>query len=86
LSDVPILASLQPQERAKIADVLESRTFAQGENVIVEGDVGEEFFLIESGNAVAVKKDASGREVVVKQMTQGEYFGGKSSSSVSVQC
>ncbi|RSH94546.1 hypothetical protein EHS25_004350 [Saitozyma podzolica] len=75
LSEVPILTSLQPQERAKIADVLESRTFAPGQDVIKEGDAGEEFFLIESGNAVAIKKDASGNEAVVKQLTKGDYFG-----------
>ncbi|WVQ78761.1 hypothetical protein IAT38_000852 [Cryptococcus sp. DSM 104549] len=75
LSEVQILASLQPQERAKIADVLESRTFNDGEDVIREGDAGEEFFLIESGNAVAIKKDAEGRETVVKRLGQGEYFG-----------
>jgi hypothetical protein len=45
--------------------------------VIVEGDAGEEFFLIESGNAVAIKKDANGKETVVKQMSQGDYFGGE---------
>jgi cAMP-dependent protein kinase regulator len=73
LSEVPILASLQPQERAKIADVLESRTFQEGEDVIREGDAGEEFFLIESGTAAAVK----GNETVVKQYTKGDYFGGK---------
>lgn len=75
---MPILTSLQPQERAKIADVLESRTFAPGQDVIKEGDAGEEFFLIESGNAVAIKKDASGNEAVVKQLTKGDYFGGES--------
>ncbi|ORY29514.1 cyclic nucleotide-binding-like protein [Naematelia encephala] len=75
LAEVPILASLQPQERAKIADVLESRTFTEGEAVITEGDAGEEFFLIESGSAVAIKKDASGQEIVVKQLVKGDYFG-----------
>jgi cAMP-dependent protein kinase regulator len=77
LTEVPILASLQPQERAKIADVLESRTFQEGEDVITEGDAGEEFFLIESGSAIAIKMDGSGKEVVVKQMSQGDYFGGE---------
>lgn len=75
---MPLLASLQPHERAKIADVLESRTFAEGEDVIVEGDAGEEFFLIESGVALAIKKDPStGRESVLKQMRKGDYFGGE---------
>jgi cAMP-dependent protein kinase regulator len=73
LSEVPILSSLQPQERAKIADVLESRTFVEGEDVILEGDAGEEFFLIESGTASAIKGD----DTVVKQYVKGDYFGGR---------
>lgn len=84
LSEVSILASLQPQERAKIADVLESKTFQEGEDVIKEGEAGEEFFLIESGNAVAIKKDASGQDTVVKQYTKGDYFGGAFSSRFRV--
>nr|ODN98557.1 cAMP-dependent protein kinase regulator [Cryptococcus depauperatus CBS 7855] len=75
LSEVPILASLQPQERAKIADVLESRTYTEGQDVIKQGDAGDEFFLIESGNAVAIKTDADGTETIVKRLEQGEYFG-----------
>jgi cAMP-dependent protein kinase regulator len=76
LSEVPILASLQPQERAKIADVLESRTFAEGEDVVRQGDQGEEFFLIEAGQAVAIKTQ-DGKESVVKQYHKGDYFGGE---------
>jgi cAMP-dependent protein kinase regulator len=71
---VPILASLQPQERAKIADVLESRTFTEGQDVIKEGEAGEEFFLVESGSAVAVKSGPNG-ETVVKTYGKGDYFG-----------
>jgi len=69
---------LQTQERAKIADVLESRTFEEGQNVIREGDAGEEFFLIESGTAVAVKGEPNGRETILKQLGKGDYFGGES--------
>ncbi|KAK4686892.1 cAMP-dependent protein kinase regulator, partial [Tremellales sp. Uapishka_1] len=75
LSTVSILSSLQPYERAKIADVLESQTFQEGEDVITEGDAGEEFFLIESGIALAIKRDANGKETVVKQLGKGDYFG-----------
>nr|XP_019012155.1 cAMP-dependent protein kinase regulator [Kwoniella pini CBS 10737]OCF50936.1 cAMP-dependent protein kinase regulator [Kwoniella pini CBS 10737] len=75
LSEVQILQSLQPQERAKIADVLESRTFNQGEDVIKQGEAGDEFFLIESGNAIAIKRGEDGRESVVKRYNKGDYFG-----------
>lgn len=53
--------------------MLESRTFVEGEDVIREGDAGEEFFLIESGTAAAIK----GNDTILKQYTKGDYFGGK---------
>lgn len=75
LSTVAILTSLQPSERAKIADVLESRTFEAGQDIIKEGEAGDDFFLIESGSAVAIK-NIDGKETVVKKYAKGDYFGG----------
>ena len=73
LAIVPILASLEPHERAKIADALESRTYQNGENVVTEGEVGETFFLIESGTAEVEKAGAG----VVGELGKGDYFGGE---------
>jgi cAMP-dependent protein kinase regulator len=75
LATVDILSSLKPSERAKIADVLESRTFNHGDAVIHEGDDGDEFFLVESGTAEAFKS-TNGKEVAVKTYSVGDYFGG----------
>lgn len=71
-----ILSSLKSSERAKIADVLEPRTFNEGEEVLREGEEGDEFFLIESGSAEAVK-NINGAVTVVKSMGAGDYFGGE---------
>lgn len=85
LSSVPILSSLQSAERAKIADVLESRTFEAGEDIIRKGDMGDDFFLIERGSAIAIKP-VNGQETVVKRMGRGDYFGGKLHYDVVLQC
>ncbi|GMK58579.1 hypothetical protein CspeluHIS016_0600210 [Cutaneotrichosporon spelunceum] len=74
LAAVPILSSLKAGERAKIADVLESRSFEAKQDIIREGELGDEFFLIESGAAEALKV-IDGVETVVKQMVKGDYFG-----------
>lgn len=76
LTSVPILASLEGYERAKIADALESRTFQSGEQVIQEGESGDEFYIIESGTALVEKADAG----VIGELKRGDYFGGKSYS------
>jgi cAMP-dependent protein kinase regulator len=61
LEEVPLLVSLEPYERHKIADALESVSFEDGEEVIRQGDVGESFYIVESGEARVVKVAASQR-------------------------
>jgi cAMP-dependent protein kinase regulator len=72
LSTVPLLSGLNTWEKAKIADALETEIFDRGEVVIHQGDVGEYFYLLESGEAEVI---IEGRGVV-KQYTRGDYFGG----------
>jgi cAMP-dependent protein kinase regulator len=75
LEEVPLLASLESYERHKIADALESVTFKDGEVVIRQGDVGDNFYIIESGEAKVTQFDDKGVEQVLKQLTKGQYFG-----------
>ncbi|CAO3644605.1 unnamed protein product [Cunninghamella echinulata] len=77
LSEVPIFKSLEPYERHKIADALESIQFDDQQLVIKEGDVGENFYLIEQGNAIFYKTAPDGSQQEVNRSTKGDYFGGK---------
>ncbi|KAL5629775.1 hypothetical protein BROUX41_001381 [Berkeleyomyces rouxiae] len=70
LSEVPLLSSLTPYERSKIADALEQEKFSAGQPIITEGDVGQTFYIVESGEADAMKGDT-----VVKNYTKGDFFG-----------
>lgn len=72
LEEVPLLSSLTPYERSKIADALDTQKFAPGETIIKEGDPGEAFFLLESGEADCYKR---GIEKPVKRYGKGDYFG-----------
>ncbi|KAF9993524.1 hypothetical protein BGZ65_010925, partial [Modicella reniformis] len=55
LETVPLLVSLEPYERHKIADALESVYFEDGQTVVRQGDQGDNFFIIESGEATVTK-------------------------------
>jgi cAMP-dependent protein kinase regulator len=55
LSSVEILQSMDSNERAKIADVIQERDFQPGEKVLTEGEAGNVFYLIISGEAFATK-------------------------------
>ncbi|PFH60408.1 hypothetical protein XA68_11030 [Ophiocordyceps unilateralis] len=72
LEEVPLLSTLTPYERSKIADALETQKFAPGEVIIREGDPGHAFYLLESGEATAYKGDPTNQ---VRQYKKGDFFG-----------
>ena len=70
LEEVPLLSTLTPYERSKIADALKTQKFAPGDVIIKEGDPGHSFYLLESGEADAYKGDNK-----VLHYKKGDYFG-----------
>ena len=77
LSTVPLLVSLGPEDRSKIADALVSKVYADEEAVVKQGEMGDTFFFVEEGEAI-VTKVTSGEtaENVVGHLRKGDYFGG----------
>ncbi|KAJ5095542.1 cAMP-dependent protein kinase regulatory subunit [Penicillium alfredii] len=72
LEEVPLLSSLKPYERSKIADALDTIKYPANSTIIAEGDPGDAFYLLESGEAEAFKNGVSGS---VKDYRRGDYFG-----------
>lgn len=79
LSMVPLLGSLEPAQRSKIADALHSSVFVDGAAVVKQGDMGDTFFFVEEGEAIVTKKqeDDAGEviEIQVGHLKKGDYFG-----------
>ncbi|KAG0674787.1 hypothetical protein C6P42_002061 [Pichia californica] len=71
LKEVPVLQSLSTYERSKLADALNTENFKSGENVVTEGEAGENFYFIEDGTAEVVKNGHG----VVTNLKKGDYFG-----------
>ncbi|KAI1336789.1 camp-dependent protein kinase regulatory subunit [Xylariaceae sp. FL0016] len=72
LEEVPLLSSLTPYERSKIADALETQKYQTGQTIIKQGDIGRSFFLVESGEADAY---IEGSPQSVKHYKKGDFFG-----------
>jgi len=70
LAKVPLLASMDAYERSQLADALRSETFADGATVVSQGEVGNKFYIIEEGAAIAKKNG-----VQVMDYGPGDYFG-----------
>ncbi|KAI5284943.1 hypothetical protein KEM54_000936 [Ascosphaera aggregata] len=75
LEEVPILSSLKPYERSKVADALRTVKYKPGETIITEGEPGNAFYLLESGTANAYKSGILDEDQPVMRYQRGDYFG-----------
>jgi small-conductance mechanosensitive channel/CRP-like cAMP-binding protein len=75
---VDLFATLTEEERLTVAAGCQSRVFASGENVVLQGAAGHSLFVIESGR-VGVFVDQPGRaRVSVGELGPGHFFGERS--------
>ncbi len=76
LKSVDILRHIEPYELSQICDALKVKKFKEGDFIIRQNDIGEEFYIIELGDAVATKVFEEGKEAIeVKSYSVGGYFG-----------
>jgi cAMP-dependent protein kinase regulator len=75
LAKIDILQGMDNYDRVQLADGLKTAHFKTGELVIRQGDWGDVFYLIEEGNAVAMKKRGEEAEEEVLRYAKGDYFG-----------
>ncbi|TEA41333.1 hypothetical protein DBR06_SOUSAS9810161 [Sousa chinensis] len=76
LSKVSILESLEKWERLTVADALEPVQFEDGEKIVVQGEPGDDFFIITEGTASVLQRRSPGEEYVeVGRLGPSDYFG-----------
>ncbi|KAJ8387686.1 hypothetical protein AAFF_G00151170 [Aldrovandia affinis] len=81
IETLPFLTSLELSERMKVVDVLSSRVYSDGEQIIAQGDLADSFYIVESGQVRITmkrsksKKDMENGEVDIAVCTRGQYFG-----------
>lgn len=76
LSKVSILESLDKWERLTVADSLEPVQFEDGQKIVVQGEHGEDFFIIIEGNAtVYQQRNETDEEMEVGRLGPSDYFG-----------
>uniref|UniRef100_A0A8C7WGY5 cAMP-dependent protein kinase type II regulatory subunit n=1 Tax=Oncorhynchus mykiss TaxID=8022 RepID=A0A8C7WGY5_ONCMY len=84
IESLPLLTSLQVSERMCVVDVLSSKTYSDGEQIIAQGATANCFYIVESGqvritmNTSKLKKEEGEgveEEVEIAMCTRGQYFG-----------
>jgi len=56
LEKVKLLSTLTKYERFRLAESLKTATFNSGDVIIKEGEPGDDFYIIESGDVVCTKR------------------------------
>jgi cAMP-dependent protein kinase regulator len=74
LRRMPLFAELDAQQIQLIAAQLREEVYDQGAVIIRQGEIGETFYVIESGR-VRVSVEEDGQEKVVSERGRGEYVG-----------
>lgn len=81
VESVPLLKSLELQERMKIVDVIGVKNYQDGERIITQGDKADCFYIVESGEVRIMMKSKTkadqqdNAEVEIARCSHGQYFG-----------
>ncbi len=74
LNIIPLFRSLTENQLASIGAHAAWRLFEKGEVIVRQGELADSFFVIASGK-VKVYMTEGDREVILKTLSAGEYFG-----------
>ncbi|XP_061845033.1 cAMP-dependent protein kinase type II-beta regulatory subunit isoform X1 [Colius striatus] len=81
IESLPFLKSLEVSERLKVVDVIGTKVYKDGEQIIAQGDLADSFFIVESGE-VRIIMTRKGKEdveengaVEIARCSRGQYFG-----------
>ncbi|KAI6079085.1 CAMP-dependent protein kinase type II-beta regulatory subunit isoform X1 [Aix galericulata] len=81
IESLPFLKSLEVSERLKVVDVIGTKVYKDGEQIIAQGDMADSFFIVESGEVRIImtrkgKPDVEENGAVeIARCSRGQYFG-----------
>lgn len=77
IESLPLLTSLESSERMRVVDVLSTKTYSDGEQIICQGDLADCFYIVESGQVrITMRRSKTKKEEVeIAVCSRGKYFG-----------
>lgn len=78
LNKVPILQKLTVEDREYLAEKLDTQSFPDKADIIVQGDEGHGFYIIKSGRVIVKQRNLQVEHsdfVELAQLGQGDFFG-----------
>jgi cAMP-dependent protein kinase regulator len=71
----PLFSDFSREELLEVIRGLELRSYDPGTILVTEGEPGDSLFVLTHGTVRAFVRNQSGRNVQVRQMDEGEFFG-----------
>jgi len=75
IRSVPLFASLSDDAAHELMTLLKSRAVTAGTSLFRAGELGDAMYLIQSGRVRIAVHDAEGKEIVLAELAQGDFFG-----------
>jgi CRP/FNR family transcriptional regulator, cyclic AMP receptor protein len=75
LNEVPLFALLDEQERATLAERMETVTFPAGRTLFHRGDPGDSLYVVRSGEVEIFFKNDTGERILLETARAGDFFG-----------
>jgi uncharacterized membrane protein len=75
LHDVPFFSLLDDQERAVLAERVDSEKFAAGKTIFSVGDPGQSLYIVRSGKVELFFRNDTGEKIVLETAMVGDFFG-----------
>jgi CRP-like cAMP-binding protein len=75
LRNVSLFQNLNDAAIDRISDALQIVTFASGDYIIKQGDLGDRFYVVKSGEVIVTQSSSGGYENELTRCQVGDYFG-----------
>src|SRR6266699_932837 len=75
LRSVPLFASLDDQAAIELRNLLTVKNVLSSTHLFHKGETGDAMYLIESGRVRIHFEDQDGKEVILADLAQGDFFG-----------
>ena len=75
LRRVPLFSMLEPEDLQRVSAAAVERTYAAGEALMNQGDVGDELIVIVEGTVDVVQQDGNGSRRFIRSYGAGDHIG-----------
>jgi CRP/FNR family transcriptional regulator, cyclic AMP receptor protein len=75
LKQIPLFSNMDDQEISGILSIMDEITYEPGQVILREGEQSDEFYVLTSGTAQIIIRDASGGERIIDDIGVGGFFG-----------